>query len=508
MKRFTALSYLVFTFSLLLALLLPQTASAAFNKNLIISDSVFDKKGSMSAAGIDAFLNSFPSSCISTNNGFQAKNPSGYSPSTGYQYGNYVSAGTVIYSAAQAYDINPQVILTTLQKEQSLVSGTAGCSKLRYTGAMGYGCPDGGSSYNYSNVSLYKKNGTVVSSVSGTCVNSVTKAGFAQQVIRGAWLLKFGQQRSKGRVTWAIIRGNWDNSDDLESCYSGPMTRGTWQRCPSGSAVYYDGYKTIDSSSAFMGSGATAAMYWYTPHYHGNQVFVSTFESWFGPTRYTGPDVPVTGDWNGDGTDTTGVKRGNQYLLDNDNDGVADVTLEYGKDGDIPLVGDWDGNGTDTISVRRGNLYFINNSNSNPVTVTSFTYGNPSTIGMTGDWDGDGDDTIALRMGSTYYISNTLDSGSNFKYTYGNPRMTSIEGDWNGDGIDTISGKIGNVYYINNRLASGSNFKFAYGDAKDIPVSGDWDDDNDDTISLNRGSVFFINNDLAGGSDFKVYIAN
>lgn len=269
-------------------LIQPMSAAAAFNRNNLMDDSIFDQKNSMNAAQIDQFLNSFPNSCISTNRGFSAPNPTGYSPSGGYTYGGNVSAGTVIYSAAQAYDINPKVLLVTLQKEQSLVNGGAGCTVKRYTAAVGYGCPDSGGSYSYSGLNLYSINGVTVTSVDQTCVNSAAKAGFSQQIIRAAWLLKFGQQRSKGNVGWAIIRGSWDNSDDLHSCYSGPMTQGTHKTCPNGSAVYYDGYKTIDGQSVHMDTGATAALYWYTPHFHGNQNFVALFESWFGSTTTSG----------------------------------------------------------------------------------------------------------------------------------------------------------------------------------------------------------------------------
>jgi len=260
-----------------------QTVSAAsFNPNNIISDPVFDNANTMSASQIDVFLNSFPSSCISQNNGFSAIDPTGYSPSGGYQYGGFVSAGQVIYDAAQAYGINPQVLLTTLQKEQTLVSGGAGCTVKRYTAAVGYGCPDSGSTYSYSNVNLYAINNSPVTSVSSTCVNSASKAGFSQQVIRAAWLLKFGQQRSKGNMGWAVIKGNWNNSDDPQSCYSGPMTQGTYQVCPSGGTTYYDGYRTIDGTAVHMDTGATAALYWYTPHLSGNQSFTNIFTSWFG----------------------------------------------------------------------------------------------------------------------------------------------------------------------------------------------------------------------------------
>jgi hypothetical protein len=61
------------------------------------------------------------------------------------------------------------------------------------------------------------------------------------------------------------------------------MTQGTWKRCPSDtSAVYYDGYTTIDGTSTHMDTGATASLYYYTPHFSGNQNFDNIFTAWFG----------------------------------------------------------------------------------------------------------------------------------------------------------------------------------------------------------------------------------
>src|SRR3982751_6777808 len=102
------------------------TAHAAFNANNLIDDSVFDNANTMDGPGIDAWLNAnFPQSCISTNSGFSTPALLGYSPSSGFTYGGNVSAGTVIYQASHVYGVNPQVILATLQKESSVVSGTA-----------------------------------------------------------------------------------------------------------------------------------------------------------------------------------------------------------------------------------------------------------------------------------------------------------------------------------------------------------------------------------------------
>jgi hypothetical protein len=271
-----------------ITLIQPIQTLADFNSSDVADDYTFDNVGTMNVSQINNFLNSFAGSCISTNNGFTAPDPIGYSPSAGYTYGGSVSAGQVIYDAAQAYDLNPQVLLTTLQKEQSLVSGTSGCSTLRYTGAVGYGCPDGGTAYSYSGVDLYSIMGNEVTSVSGTCVNTAAKAGFSEQIIHAAWLLKFGEERSEGNTSWSIVKGNWDNSDDPESCYLGPMTQGNRQQCPGGASVYYDGYTTIDGVSTHMDTGATAALYWYTPHFAGNQSFDTIFQSWFGATTGQG----------------------------------------------------------------------------------------------------------------------------------------------------------------------------------------------------------------------------
>ncbi len=300
-KFFNFILFISLVSLLLFSQLVKASTVTSFNSSNIISNAIFSNTTSMTANQIDIWLNSnFGStSCISTDHGFSAPDPIGYSPSAGFTYGSNVSAGRVIYDAAQAYQINPQVLLTTMEKEQSLVSGNTGCGGLQYTGAMGYGCPDGGTTYSWTGVDLYTisspysagqtppAGGTTYSSVYGTCVDASTEAGFSQQVIHAAWLLAFGQQRSEGNINWAIINGNWDNSDDPQSCYSGPMIQGTWQICPNGPSVYYNGVTVIDGVATQIDNGATAALYWYTPHFSGNQNFDNIFQTWFGPTHGT-----------------------------------------------------------------------------------------------------------------------------------------------------------------------------------------------------------------------------
>lgn len=247
------------------AVLIFHTApvSASFTANDLIDDNIFNNSKSMSSSGIDAWLNAnFPHSCISTNNHFSAPDPTGYNPTQGFIYGGNVSAGRVIADAANAYNVNPQVLISTLEKESSVVTGNASYHCTYINTAMGYGCPD-----------------------SGSCpTDPATMSGFSKQIIHAAWLLKFGEQRSEGNVGFNVQKTGWDNSDDIDTYYGGPMTQGTHQRISSGPSTYFDGYTSIDGTSVHMDTGGTAALYWYTPHFHGNQLFVSIFEGWFGST--------------------------------------------------------------------------------------------------------------------------------------------------------------------------------------------------------------------------------
>jgi hypothetical protein len=294
-KKFYAKTFIIISMIMVIGTFCQEVPAhaATFNSSDLIDQSVFDNTTAMNGSQIDSWINAnFPSSCISTNNGFSAQDPTGYSPSGGFTYGNNVSAGQVIYDAADAYGLNPQVLLATMQKEQSLVSGGAGCSTESYAAAMGYGCPDGGTEYSYSGVNLYSINGVVQTAIGGSCVDKASEVGFSEQVIHAAWLLKFGEQRSEGNMAFDVQGTNfpeqgdsWNNSDDPQSCYEGPMTQGTFTRCPTDPApVYYDGYTTIDGVSTLMGTGPTAALYWYTPHFSGNENFDNIFDAWFGST--------------------------------------------------------------------------------------------------------------------------------------------------------------------------------------------------------------------------------
>lgn len=106
-------------------------------------------------------------------------------------------------------------------------------------------------------------------------------------------------------------------------------------------------------------------------------------------------DEALIGDWDGDGFDTVGVRRGNVYFLSNDHKGALHV-YDFGRVSDTPVVGDGDGNGTDTVSVKRGSVFYVNNSNTDPIAYELTIMGASSDVPAADDFSGDGTDEFGV----------------------------------------------------------------------------------------------------------------
>jgi len=134
-------------------------------------------------------------------------------------------------------------------------------------------------------------------------------------------------------------------------------------------------------------------------------------------------DVPLAGDFDGDGCDTLSIYRASEarfYVInelgaDGAGLGAADFDFEYGNPGDVPVVGDWDGNGVDTPGLRRPSdgFVYVRNSNSTGFADVSYFYGDPGDLPVAGDWDGDGDDTFGLfrPTAGSFFLKNTNATG-------------------------------------------------------------------------------------------------
>jgi hypothetical protein len=172
MKLGGLLSFIIVAVSLVLTVgTSPATAisGADWKAGRIMDDSVFYNSFSMNAAHIQQFLNAKNPSCDRW-----GTEPSEFGGGTRAQYGtahgnpppytclkNYYentttkennlegrpipagakSAAQIIWDAAQLYDINPQVLITLIQKEQTLVTDEWPFPR-QFRSATGYGCPD------------------------------------------------------------------------------------------------------------------------------------------------------------------------------------------------------------------------------------------------------------------------------------------------------------------------------------------------------------------------------
>jgi len=86
----------------------------------------------------------------------------------------------------------------------------------------------------------------------------------------------------------------------------------------------------------------------------------------------------IVGDWDGDGVETLGVRRGSTFHLRNRHaGGPADVSFVYGRDDDRALAGDWDDTGTASIGVRREARFLLRLTNSAGPADLDYRYGRP-----------------------------------------------------------------------------------------------------------------------------------
>ncbi|MEE6280721.1 glycoside hydrolase family 97 catalytic domain-containing protein [Georgenia sunbinii] len=200
-------------------------------------------------------------------------------------------------------------------------------------------------------------------------------------------------------------------------------------------------------------------------------------------------DEVFIGDWDGNGTDTIAVRRGNDFHVSNaQRGGDADVVLTYGRPGDVILVGDWDGDGKDTFAVRRGATYHVKNSLRGGEADVVFRYGRDDDQVLVGDWDGDDTDTLAVRRTATYHVKNSLRGGdADVTFTYGRAGDVTLAGDWDGNGTDTFAIQRGRIYHVNNSLRGGeADTVVTFGRAGDEVHVGDWNADGTDTLGIRR----------------------
>ncbi len=201
-------------------------------------------------------------------------------------------------------------------------------------------------------------------------------------------------------------------------------------------------------------------------------------------------DIPVVGDWNGDGIKDAGVFRPStgQFIIKrltiNFPAGVSQtLTINFGLNGDLPVAGDWDNNGVETVGVFRpstGQFFLTDDNVANPNVDHTLNFGLSGDLPVAGDWNGDSKDTIGVFRPSaaTFFLTNedVLNPNVNITAAFGVAEDLPVTGDWNGDGRDSIGvwrPSVATFFLSNNNVAV--DFNIPFGTNGDFPVAGDWD---------------------------------
>ena len=216
--------------------------------------------------------------------------------------------------------------------------------------------------------------------------------------------------------------------------------------------------------------------------------------------------IPLAGDWDGDGISTIGTyQQGLWYLGTADgfmrgtmswNGPLIDVAdANFGIPGDLPVTGDWNGDGKTKIGVYRQGQWFLDfNGNRKWDQDTDKAYANfgmPTDLPVSGDVDGDGISEIGVYHPATGQWFFDVDKngawsgcGADLCLTqFGSPGDIPVTGDWNGDGVDEVGVYHQGTWYLDNgngvwddpvTTADPDTVYQNFGTATDGPVTGIW----------------------------------
>lgn len=268
-KIFLLILFVVLTLGQIPFALAQEAIDPAFNPNIIISDLAFSDVGTFgSAAGIQKFLEQRGSLLANTSLDFLPKLKE---PDILTKVGledpqpnltRLRTAAELIYDASTKHGLNPQVILVTLEKEQSLITGNFDDATLqrRMDRSLGFGCPD------------YEGCGDIFLGFYRQLFGTFDSDGSRWLGAAASLMRSFRTDGGRGPMV-----------DSQNRTYGRPVVK----TARVGDTITFDntlgGYAGIQQyQTVTIGNKATSALYRYTPHvFNGNYNFWRLYSKWF-----------------------------------------------------------------------------------------------------------------------------------------------------------------------------------------------------------------------------------
>jgi hypothetical protein len=193
---------------------------------------------------------------------------------------------------------------------------------------------------------------------------------------------------------------------------------------------------------------------------------------------------------------------------------TAGLSVEnFGLPGDVPVPGDWDGDGKADLAVYRAgtgggqSTFYYRGSANNPNGNISFIpFGTGGDVPVANDFDGDGkmDAAVFRPTDRVWYIQQSQTGFRALQFGFATDKL--VPADYDGDGKTDVAVYRDGTWYLQRSTAGFTALQF--GLANDVPTPADYDGDGKADTAVYRGGVWYLLNSTSGFSATQFGLAS